>query len=717
MRTLRSHAPGLSLCALIICSVLGRFWVNRGFEGPQIYCDEYTYAAMARDFTTSGHLAFPGGPAAPGSLLYPILISPAWLVHTMSTTFDLVKLINATLMSLTAAPVYLWAKRVVSPWWSLVAAALVLLLPSFVLSGMLMSENASLPTFTFAVFAIALAVEEPKLWRQGLVVVALVLAYVARAQGLVLLLILPTAVLLDIGLDLRAGVPRVDIFRRTRAFTPLAAGMTLGFLGFLAHSGFSLGHALGGYRGFVTTHFDPLSVLLWTARHAGEAVLATGVASFCALLLLFFRALSGRLEGRGERVFVATAVAAVFWFLVQVAMFASTFGPPEIHERYSMYAFPPLLIALVVCLGQSFDRPRAETLAALLFSLALAGFIIFGVFVQPNANAVFAEPTLRFFVHVPQHLPVGFRLARVVLFLLAAAVALFFAIAPARFVRVLLPAAVGVFLVLASRGANLDLAFNTRFWATSTGPVKSWMDERIGSSPGTVGYLFVPGANSYMSSIVLANTQFWNQSIGPVYTLGSGSSPLCPLPPPRTLRLNKQTGVLFDEHDPASAREPYLATGSALALAGKAVASGGTPALPLVIYRPALPLRLTSRTVGVYPDGWTGPDVSYFQYPSSRPRPGRIDVSLSRIGWTGPDVPGRVTVTVRPLAAGSAGVPTGAGRWVAHKGQTKVLRLPAPAPPFKVSVHVAPTFSAAQFGLGDPRPLGVQIAFSHVQGR
>jgi hypothetical protein len=194
--------------------------------------------------------------------------------------------------------VYLWAKRVVSPWWSLVAAALVLLLPGFVLSGMVMSENAALPTFTFTVFAIALAVEEPKLWRQGLVVVTLVLAYGARAQGLVLLAILPTAVLLDVVLEVRAGVPRADVLRRARGFAPLAAVVALGFLGYIAHSGFSLGHALGGYGGFIRTHYEPLSVLLWTARHAGEAVLATGVASFCALLLLFFRALGGRLEGR-----------------------------------------------------------------------------------------------------------------------------------------------------------------------------------------------------------------------------------------------------------------------------------------------------------------------------------------------------------------------------------------------------------------------------------
>jgi len=74
-------------------------------------------------------------------------------------------------------------------------------------------------------------------------------------------------------------------------------------------------------------------------------------------------------------------------------------------------------------------------------------------------------------------------------------------------------------------------------------------------------------------------------------------------------------------------------------------------------------------------------------------------------------------VTVRRLAGGARKAAVAEGRWVAHKGRTKVLRLRAPPPPFEVSVHVAPTFSAAQFGLGDARQLGVQIAFSHVQGR
>ena len=133
----------------------------------------------------------------------------------------------------------------------------------------------------------------------------------SRARVRTTVAILPTAVLLDVVLEMRAGALRADALRRLRGFAPLAAVVTLGFLGYLAHSGFSPGHAVGAYHRVATTHYEPLSVLLWTARHAGEAVLATGVAPFCALLLLFFRALSGRLEGRAERAFVATAVAAV----------------------------------------------------------------------------------------------------------------------------------------------------------------------------------------------------------------------------------------------------------------------------------------------------------------------------------------------------------------------------------------------------------------------
>ena len=378
-----------------------------------------------------------------------------------------------------------------------------------------------------------------------------------------------------------------------------------------------------------------------------------------------------------------------------------------------MYAFPPLLVALVVCLGQGFDRPPAETLAAVLSSLAFAGFIIFGIFLHPKVDAVFATLTLHFFIRLPQHLPGSLDLARLVLLLLAAAVALFFAIAPARFARVLLPAAVGLLLVLASRSAYVVLAANTRAWAASTGPVRSWIDDRIGSSPRTVGYLFVPGTSSYTSSIVLANTQFWNRSINSVLTLGS--APLCPLPL-NALRLDEQTGSLVDEHDPGSAREPYLVTESALAIAGEAVASGGTPSAPLTIYRPALPLRVTSRTVGVYPDGWTGPNASYFVLVVS-PEAGQDQDSPEQDRVDGPGCPRQGHRDYPPVGGLGRTVHPSAQADGSLQGPNQSAATTCPGASIQGRRPCGPDLLGCSIPVaGHPRPLGLQIAFSHVQG-
>ena len=685
--------------------------MNRGFQGPQILCDEYIYAGIARGFATTGHLGFGGGPSLGSALLYPALIAPAWLAHTMATAFGLVKVVNTTLISLTAIPVYLWTRRVVSPWWGLAAAVLVLLMTGLVLSGMLMSENAALPVFTLAVFATAIAVEEPKLWRQALVLVTVLAAYEVRTQALVLLAILPTSLLLDLVIAARAGVPRTEAFSRLRRFAPLGIVLALGFVAYLARSNFSLGHAVGAYHRVATTHYHPLDVLLWTARHAGEAVLVLAFAPFCALLLLLFIGLSRGLEDPSERAFVATASAAVSLFLLQAGMYASAFNP-GIHERYSMYAFPPLLIALVVWLGRGLPRPAEATVGAVLSSLALAGFIIFGGFLHAeNPSPVFARLSLYFFTRIPGHMPGGLAVTQVVLVVLCVGAAVVFARAHATLAQLLLPSATALLLLLASHSAYGALSANSRGWANSTGPVRSWIDERIGSSLGAASYVYVPNPSAFTSSTVLVNTQFWNRSIGAVYTLGA--SELCPMPL-GTLRVDEQTGDLLTKRGSKPSRTSYLVTDRGLAIAGKVVASGGSTAQPLTIYKPTLPVRLASREEGVYSDGWTGPNASYFQYWLPKSRPGRVDVTLSRVAWTGPDVPGMVTVTVDPLGSRSGSPPTARGQWLAKRGQSTVLRLRTPAPPFEVRVHVAPTFSPAQFGLADSRQLGVQLMLADV---
>jgi hypothetical protein len=62
--------------------------------------------------------------------------------------------------------------------------------------------------------------------------------------------------------------------------------------------------------------------------------------------------------------------------------------------------------------------------------------------------------------------------------------------------------------------------------------------------------------------------------------------------------------------------------------------------------------------------------------------------------------------------APTLGRPTATREWTVHSGQTRTFDLPVPRAPFRVEVRVSPTFSPAQYGQGDTRQLGVQLAFS-----
>ena len=56
-------------------------------------------------------------------------------------------------MSLTAVPVFLWGRRLMSETWALAAAALTLTIPGFAYSGLLMSETVFCPLVTLAAWA------------------------------------------------------------------------------------------------------------------------------------------------------------------------------------------------------------------------------------------------------------------------------------------------------------------------------------------------------------------------------------------------------------------------------------------------------------------------------------------------------------------------------------------------------------------------------------
>jgi hypothetical protein len=249
----------------------------------------------------------------------------------------------------------------------------------------------------------------------------------------------------------------------------------------------------------------------------------------------------------------------------------------------------------------------------------------------------------------------------------------------------------------------------TRLRASIPDP-PNWVDNVTGGKPTL--YL----GHSIADSNPVHLTEFWNRSIEAVGTLDDQA-----LSPGPTLQIVPYARDGRVVNDPGV---DFVVTNSlGVDPDGQLVYQTGDWRL----YRVARPLRMRSELTGVYSDSWTGAKaaVSFF----GEGEAGVLEVHMSREGWTGTDKPGRVTVRVGDLVPAPLDVIAnpcnrngmcvdrnprigkiyGEETWVAHARQRQVLRFEVRTP-FRVVIETDPTFSPAEFGLGDVRTLGVQLA-------
>src|SRR4051812_39624617 len=194
--------PLLCAGALLLVAVV-RFWIAGRIPTPWIMVDEVIYSELAKSFEAHGNFLIRDHAADVPSVLYPVAIAPAWIADSIPTAYGIAKAINVLLMTSTVVPVYLWARRLATSRWALVACALVLVMPSMLYTGVLMSENAFLPLFLAATSTLALALERPTLLRQALLLGFVVLAVGVRLQALVLIPIILAAAALKVLVDAR----------------------------------------------------------------------------------------------------------------------------------------------------------------------------------------------------------------------------------------------------------------------------------------------------------------------------------------------------------------------------------------------------------------------------------------------------------------------------------------------------------------------------------
>jgi hypothetical protein len=656
-------ASPVTVATVLVAALTVHTVLARRIASPWIMVDELVYSDLARSVADGGGLAIRGEHTWVYGLLYPVLIAPAWLADSMARAYELARVINALLVTLAGVPLYLWARRFVSPGYALLALGLFLLLPAQLYAGTLMTENAFLPAFLLAALAFALALERPTWGRQALALAAIVLASAIRIQGLVLVPILLTAVL---------GM------RRLRQFWPTFAALAAAALVYAvvnAARGEALSQVLGAYQPVAHVHYSVGNAATWVVRHFAELGLSVALLPVFALLVLLGLA---RTATVAERAFLAVAGASFLWLPIQSGVFASRFAH-RVEERTMLYAQPLLLLALVLWLARGLPRPRWAPVAmavptALLFALPLTRLL---------AHDALSD-TFGLVPLLALRTQSGMGAVYALVWGGAALVIGLFAL-PRNLARVLVPVAVAAALAVSTAVDQRQIAHESRAVkaAEKAGAEASWVDHAVGRD-ARAAFLFTP----QLDAQTVWQTEFWNRSVKSVLTVGADEPGGLPRVP---VRLDRLTGEL------RGGRTSYLVAPRTYAVAGTAIAGNG----PWRIYRAAAPLRVESVAEGVAPDGWMGRSATYTAYAGPGPAPAQVRVLLSRRAWGGPDVPGHVRVALGGV------VRTG----VIHSSEVLRFTLPAPRPPFRVRVTIRPTFSPHDFGFPDERHLGARPVF------
>ena len=325
----------------------------RQIVAPWIMIDELVYSELAKSFAATGHFVVRDVPTTGYGIVYPVLITPAWraLPGDTGRVRGGARSSTPSLISLTAVPAYVLARRLVSARGALVVAVLTVAVPSGFYAGTIMTENAFYPIFVTVALALVVALERTTIVTLALFLASLLVAYETRAQAVAFVPAALTAPIVAAALARRVE----EVRSRWRLFAVLG-GAALAVVGGELARGRSLDALLGAYAAATHGSYDAGTVLHWLQWHLGEFDFYVGFVPVFALVVLCSL---GSTLTRIELTIVSATIAVVAWFAVEVAAFASQPSVHRIEERNLFYVAPLLFTCLVLWLERG--RPVAAS--------------------------------------------------------------------------------------------------------------------------------------------------------------------------------------------------------------------------------------------------------------------------------------------------------------------------------------------------------------------
>jgi hypothetical protein len=368
----RALSPRLALGAIVLGGTVLLDLLTRQVVTPSVFPDEYLYSQLGRGLATTGHLTVRGVNPHFLPVVQPVLTAPAWLLGDVGTAFRLIQLENALVMSLAAIPTYLIARRLgARVGLALGAAALAVVTPAALFTGMVMAEPFAY-LFTLVALAAALrAIDAPSVRAQLLLLGACGLVTLTRLQ----LAAVPLCVALAMVLGRRV--------REQRLFLGVVGACLLGGLVV------TLVHGLGYYH-LRPTPLGPARALRLAGIDVYIVVLAAGVA-IAPAAFVGLGAMLVRPRAHVERAFAVLAVSLSALFVLQCVLWGDVH---RVQERYLGYIVPLLAIAFAA-------QRRRRTLPELGVAAAIA---VVAALVPLDGYAIDAKhnlsPTLYAFTRV-----------------------------------------------------------------------------------------------------------------------------------------------------------------------------------------------------------------------------------------------------------------------------------------------------------------------------
>jgi hypothetical protein len=673
----------VAVAALILLSIL--FWEASARKSPTIFTDELEWAQISRAIAHTGHGARRGY-AVPFKSLYAYLIAPGWWLHSTASAYAAIKYLNTVVMSLTAIPVYLLARLLVSKRAATIAALGTLCTSAFFYAALLLPEVLAYPFFALYAYVVVRALSgSGRRWIAAAVVLSgvavLVRTQFVAAVGAAVLAALWLWLVGPHGKRLRAGWNRADHLG--------VAVLLLGVLIVLNR--------------IATPHSAEWSVVtngfthrIWTYALVSGSALAIGLGVLPAITGLAALWIPERRDDPRWRAFAAFLGAGVLTFGFYTgfkAAYLSTFFASRVEERNMIYLAPLLLVGTVV-----FFSARRTWWPGVLTAAAFVAWLVLGYgyqlgypyFESPGYGiAAFANRVFHWDQpHISHALLATLILAVAIIALRRHAAVVAFAVL-----------AVALWMCTAEITSARGSSHQAQQFVDNLPKPLDWVDVTTHRAGTT--YL----GQNVSDPTGLWLIEFWNTSLKNVDSLDATT----PGPGPSlTPGLEQPDGTLKGDGG-----TPYVLADNGVRVIGPVVSKR----LDLYLTRiERHPWRLKETVYGRDSGGWIQHDGLY-AYFGPETTTGTLRVDVGRSGFCATGAPGtRAVVTVGPAALDAQNNPT-IGRvqkraTFAVHNCSSITRTFRVRPPLVVHVHITRLFDPQKYGLSNPRQLGAQVGFS-----